>query len=408
VAILACTGNGFVMNSVRFQPDGFALRALISPDAVMKPLHHECEMEPADLTPAVDKFVSLPGETSSSDHYFMTAKGPEPAGPDPFKAVSGELQSLSTYIKELVQSENPVLTMAASHFFEKRQGKQFRPTIVAHMGRALTSNEKAYQNSKVYTRVLSLGQITEMIHVASLIHDDVLDEADMRRGGSAVHTVYTNKVAVLAGDYLLAKASVLLARLQHFQVVEVMAGALDALVQGEIMQARSKKSDLSDMSHYLRKSYFKTASLICSACKSAALLSGYTEADPMTVAAEQYGYHLGMAFQIVDDILDFTGASAALGKPAQADMELGLATAPILFAAQTQPQLNNLIQRRFKEKGDVQTAVATALKTDCVKRSYDLAEFHAQCAVEALQMFPETESKTALLKILHVAISRDK
>jgi len=78
---------------------------------------------------------------------------------------------------------------------------------------------------------LQLGQITEMIHVASLIHDDVLDEADTRRGGAAVHTMYTNKVAVLAGDYLLARASVLLARLQHFQVVEVMASALDALVQ---------------------------------------------------------------------------------------------------------------------------------------------------------------------------------
>ena len=185
---------------------------------------------------------------------------------------------------------------------------------------------------------MDLGQITEMIHVASLIHDDVLDEAETRRGGMAVHTMYTNKVAVLAGDYLLAKASVLLARLQHFQVVsdmtcfhtplnipshrfsqscinshphpltsslsppptiypltplapslfhppspspplsfihlqvEVMASALDALVQGEIMQARPKKDDLLDLNYYLRKSYFKTASLISSSCRSSALL----------------------------------------------------------------------------------------------------------------------------------------
>merc|ERR1712159_400439 len=103
---------------------------------------------------------------------------------------------------------------------------------------------------KISPRQLQLGQITEMIHVASLIHDDVLDEADTRRGGQAVHTMYTNKVAVLAGDYLLARASVLLARLQHFQVVEVMASALEALVQGEIMQARSKKEDLTSMDHY--------------------------------------------------------------------------------------------------------------------------------------------------------------
>lgn len=246
-----------------------------------------------------------------------------------------------------------------------------------------------------------------MIHVASLIHDDVLDDADMRRGGAAVHTMYTNKVAVLAGDYLLARASVLLARLQHFQVVEVMAGALDALVQGEIMQARSKKEELLDMNYYLRKSYFKTASLICSSCKSASLLAGYEESHPFTKASEAYGYHLGMAYQIVDDILDFTGASATLGKPAQADMELGLATAPILFAYENGlKELKPLIERRFKEKGDIQRAVGLAAKTNCVELSYKLAEFHANCAIEALDQLPDSPAKQALIKILHIAISR--
>lgn len=247
-----------------------------------------------------------------------------------------------------------------------------------------------------------------MIHVASLIHDDVLDEADTRRGGKAVHTMYTNKVAVLAGDYLLARASVLLARLQHFQVVEVMASALDALVQGEIMQARSKKEELTDINYYLRKSYFKTASLICNSCKSSALLSGFEESHEYTIAAEQFGYHLGMAYQIVDDILDFTGASAALGKPAQADMELGLSTAPILFASEQVKEIRPLIERRFKEQGDVQKAVKLAGGTNCVEKSYDLAEFHAQCAVNALNKLPDSEAKKALMKLLFIAISRDK
>lgn len=253
-----------------------------------------------------------------------------------------------------------------------------------------------------------MGQITEMIHVASLIHDDVLDEADTRRGGAAVHTIYTNKVAVLAGDYLLARASVLLARLQHFKVVEVMATALDALVQGEIMQARSKKEDALDMNYYLRKSYFKTASLICSSCKSTALLAGFEEDNDITIASEEFGYHLGMAYQIVDDILDFTGASAALGKPAQADMQLGLATAPILFASESVKELRPLIERKFKESSDVQKAVSLALKTDCVKRSYELAEFHAERAVQALMRIPPSESRSALFRLLHQVISRDK
>ncbi len=242
--------------------------------------------------------------------------------------------------------------------------------------------------------------------MASLIHDDVLDEADTRRGGKAVHTMYTNKVAVLAGDYLLARASVLLARLQHFQVVEVMASALDALVQGEIMQARSKKEELLDMNQYLRKSYFKTASLICSSCKCAALLAGYEEKDQVTVAAEEYGYHMGMAFQIVDDILDFSGASATLGKPAQADMELGLSTAPVLFAAQEEEEIRPLIMRRFKEEGDVQKAVQLSQNTDCIAKSYHLAEFHAQKAVDALDKLPESDAKDGLMRLLHTALSR--
>jgi hypothetical protein len=109
-----------------------------------------------------------------------------------------------------------------------------------------------------------------------------------------------------------------------------------------------------------------------------------------------------------DDILDFTGASASLGKPAQADMILGLATAPILIASESVGELRPIIQRKFKEKGDVQKALTLALKTDCVKKSYELAEFHAQRAVEALQRLPASDARSALLRILHVAISRDK
>jgi geranylgeranyl pyrophosphate synthase len=306
----------------------------------------------------------------------------------------------------VVQSEL-LLTLCFNIRLElQRQGKRFRPTIVALMARAVSPSGDTYIGSRTNELQLSLGQITEMIHVASLIHDDVLDEADTRRGGAAVHTMYTNKVAVLAGDYLLAKASVLLARLQHFQVVEVMASALDALVQGEIMQARSKKEELLDMNYYLRKSYFKTASLICSACKSSALLAGYDEANDITVAAEEYGFHLGMAYQIVDDILDFTGASATLGKPAQADMELGLSTACILYASQDVKEIRPLIQRRFNEKGDIQKAVEMASKTDCIAKSYNLAEFHAQRAVEALDRLQPSEARSALLRLLHTAISR--
>ncbi|CAN0470878.1 unnamed protein product, partial [Ectocarpus sp. 8 AP-2014] len=172
---------------------------------------------------------------------------------DPFKLASKDLSPFTDTIKELVESEHPVLSMAAKHFFEKRHGKRFRPTIVALMALATCDKPmEAHRDSEGYTRQGQLGQITEMIHVASLIHDDVLDEAEVRRGGMAVHKLYSNKVAVLAGDYLLARASVLLARLGDVQVVEIMATALDSLVQGEIMQLKMDPEKLLDISLYLR------------------------------------------------------------------------------------------------------------------------------------------------------------
>ena len=346
--------------------------------------------------------------------------------PDPFKMVEKELQPFSDSIKELVSTDQPILSMAAKHFFEKRHGKRFRPTIVQLMAKTVaaalpeetaaasttngdTDNEvnnknnwqqwtgaspvsveggvitpENHQGSDVWRRQAQLGQIVEMIHVASLIHDDVLDEADTRRGGEAVHKLYSNKVAVLAGDYLLARASVLLARLENTAVVQVMATALESLVAGEIMQLKSPPESLLQMETYLRKSYYKTASLICYACRSTALLGGHVYDSNVATACEEFGFHLGLAYQIQDDILDFTAAATVLGKPALADMDLGLSTAPILYAAQENPHLRPLVMRRFKNKGDKQTALEALYKSDvAMDKARALARFHAQVRVDS-------------------------
>jgi geranylgeranyl pyrophosphate synthase len=354
--------------------------------------------------------------------------------PDPFGIVEKELKPFADSIKELVASDQPILSMAAKHFFEKRHGKRFRPTIVQLMGKAVagaapeemfSDDGKAYaaelleskadgstyekaggvagwawsgaskveieggvitsenhKGTEVWRRQAQLGQIVEMIHVASLIHDDVLDEADTRRGGEAVHKLYSNKVAVLAGDYLLARASVLLARLENTAVVQIMATALESLVAGEIMQLKSPPESLLEMESYLRKSYYKTASLICYACRSTALLGGHAYGSTVATACEEFGFHLGLAYQIQDDILDFTAAASVLGKPALADMDLGLSTAPILYAMQENPSLRPLVMRRFKKKGDKQFALEALYASDtAMNKAKALAEFHAQVRI---------------------------
>lgn len=378
--------------------------------------------------------------------------------PDPFKMVEKELQPFSDSIKELVSTDQPILSMAAKHFFEKRHGKRFRPTIVQLVAKAVASaipenigastsrsstdimkedhmafekiggvsgwqwsgastieadggiiTPENHKGSDAWRRQAQLGQIVEMIHVASLIHDDVLDEADTRRGGEAVHKLYSNKVAVLAGDYLLARASVLLARLENTAVVQIMATALESLVAGEIMQLKAPPESLLEMESYLRKSYYKTASLICYACRSTALLGGHAYGSTVATACEEFGFHLGLAYQIQDDILDFTAAASVLGKPALADMDLGLSTAPILYAAQEFPHLRPLVMRRFKNKGDKQKALEALYSSDvAMDKAKALANFHAQRAVDAVLRLPQTEARDALVRLTHAVITRKK
>jgi geranylgeranyl pyrophosphate synthase len=292
---------------------------------------------------------------------------------------------------------------------EDRNGKgeyQFNGASAVEGG---VVNAETHEGSDVWRRQAQLGQIVEMIHVASLIHDDVLDEADTRRGGEAVHKLYSNKVAVLAGDYLLARASVLLARLENTAVVQIMATALESLVAGEIMQLKSPPESLLEMETYLRKSYYKTASLICYACRSVALLGGHAYDSTVATACEEFGFHLGLAYQIQDDILDFTAAASVLGKPALADMDLGLSTAPILYAAQEFPKLRPLVMRRFKKKGDKQAALEALYSSDvAMDKARALANFHAQRAVDALLRLPQSEARDALVRLTHAVITRKK
>mmetsp|Transcript_24654 Transcript_24654/g.51205 ORF Transcript_24654/g.51205 Transcript_24654/m.51205 type:complete len:531 (+) Transcript_24654:233-1825(+) len=416
--------------------------------------HSETTMK---LTPSYDLFQILPedegGQKSHSallyeykhqimeptnPKYDLRSKGQMEQLPEPFKLVEGELQPFSDSIAELVSSDQPILSMAAKHFFEKRHGKRFRPTIVQLMAKAVAASsveasppfsrdssheweaaggsvlheavtEENHKDSEVWRRQAQLGQIVEMIHVASLIHDDVLDEASTRRGGASVHKLYSNKVAVLAGDYLLARASVLLARLENTAVVQIMATALESLVSGEIMQLKSPPEELLEMESYLRKSYYKTASLICYACRSTALLGGHSYGSEVATACEEFGFHLGLAYQIQDDILDFTGVASVLGKPALADMDLGLSTAPILYAAQEEPKLRPLVMRRFKKEGDKQRALeALFASPTAMKKAEALATFHSDKAIEALLRLPESEAREALVRLTSVVITRKK
>lgn len=345
---------------------------------------------------------------------------------NPFELAGSEIANLSTSIREdLVGNDHPVLNQAASYFFSSADGgKKIRPMMVLLLSRALAETQGKplsadseellsapldWQRQDLPELQRRLAEISEMIHTASLFHDDVIDNADTRRGKPAVHMVFGNKIAILAGDYLLARASISLARLRNIAVVETMSTVIEHLVKGEVMQMRgstSKEGENERMVYYLKKNYFKTASLMANSCMSTALLADSSE--DLISASYNYGKHLGMAFQLVDDVLDFEGDVSSMGKPALADLKAGLATAPVFFAAEVFPELDAMIERKFEGEGDVEVARDLVLKSSGIERTKELARAHAEKAMDAALRLSKSDSRDALIVLAHKVVRRTK
>lgn len=332
-----------------------------------------------------------------------------PEGPSPFTIVKDDVAQVASGVNSNLGDVRDGLREASRYLFEEgRLGKQFRSTAVLLMAKAVECNP-ATEKEPIHSesKLSQLAQITEMIHTASLIHDDVLDDSDQRRGEETIGVRLGIYPAALTGDFLLARASVILARLQNNEVTRIMSGSLEALVTGELVQMRAPKESRLDITAYLQKSYFKTASLIAAALRSIAVLAGHPVSSEIVAAAEAYGFHVGLVFQIVDDILDFSD-SEDLGKPAMADVQLGLATAPIIYAAEDFEELKPLILRKFSEKGDVEKAYTMTLKSNGIARARELAQHHANAATKALLMLPPSSARDALERLNMAALDRKK
>ncbi|MBE9145298.1 solanesyl diphosphate synthase [Planktothrix mougeotii] len=314
-----------------------------------------------------------------------------------FSPVEADLRQLTDNLKQLVGARHPILYAAAEHLFSVK-GKRVRPAIVLLISRTTMPD----QNITLKHR--RLAEITEMIHTASLVHDDVVDDAEMRRGVPTVHSLFNNRVAVLAGDFLFAQSSWYLANLDNLEVVKLLSQVIMDLAEGEIQQGLNRFDTGLSIEAYLEKSYYKTASLIANSSKAAGVLSGVS-----TQQAEDlynYGRHIGLAFQIVDDILDFTGVTEELGKPAASDLKSGNLTAPTLYALEEKPSLETLIEREFAQEGDLEQALTLIRDSSGIQRSRELASYHAQVAVKYIEPFQVCESRQVLIDLADYVLSR--
>ncbi|ESA39036.1 solanesyl diphosphate synthase [Leptolyngbya sp. Heron Island J] len=314
-----------------------------------------------------------------------------------FAPVEADLRLLTDNLKQLVGARHPILYAAAEHLFGAG-GKRIRPAIVLLLSRATV------MEAEIPARHFRLAEITEMIHTASLVHDDVVDESSLRRGVPTVHSSFNNRVAVLAGDFLFAQSSWHLANLDNLTVVKLLSRVIMDLAEGEIQQGLNRFDTTLSIDAYLMKSYYKTASLIANSCKSVGVLSQVS--DTLTEALYQYGRNLGLAFQIVDDILDFTGSEEVLGKPAGSDLLSGNLTAPVLYAMEETPYLTTLIEREFAQGGDFDEAIALVRASRGIERSRELASQHVEKAVENLAGLSASEPKRALEALSSYVLSR--
>ncbi|KAL3682768.1 hypothetical protein R1sor_000790 [Riccia sorocarpa] len=314
--------------------------------------------------------------------------------------VADDLRILNENLQKIVGEENPLLMAAADQIFSAG-GKRLRPAMVFLVSRATAALAGLDSMQPQHWR---LAQVIEMIHTASLMHDDVLDESDKRRGKQTVHTMFGTRVAVLAGDFMFAQSSWYLANLDNLEVMKLISQVIKDFASGEIKQAMSLFDPDLTMQDYLDKSCYKTASLIAASTKAAAIFSGVSQ----TVCDKMYDYglQLGLAFQIVDDILDFTQTSEQLGKPAGSDLAKGNLTAPVLYALEKEPELRDLIAGEFSEEGSLEAAIGLVVRGGGIEKARQLARERGDLALKDLECLPQGSVRQSLEDMVQYVLDR--
>jgi heptaprenyl diphosphate synthase len=323
--------------------------------------------------------------------------------------VTGVLDAVEERLSEQVTSSHAFVDRAARYLITAG-GKRFRPLLVALTGHLGPDGPTA--DRPVPPALVDASVIVELVHLATLYHDDVIDEATARRGTPSANSRWDNTVAILTGDYLFARASDLSADL-GVEVTRIMARTLAQLCEGQIAEVQGSLGALPPdvpqleptREHYLEVISGKTASLIATSCRYGALLSGVDEAG--VEAAAGYGWNVGMAFQLSDDILDVGSDHEDSGKTPGTDLREGVRTLPILLAVEDDPD-GELATLLTGELGDAEVARALALlrDSDVLDRSREAASRYVDGAVAQLTRFGDRPVVVALQRLAEYALDR--
>ena len=282
----------------------------------------------------------------------------------------------------------------------RRQGKRLRPAVALLVARVGGDPDP--------DKVVSLAAAVEMVHTATLVHDDLIDTSPLRRGSPTVSHLWGNRVALFAGDYLFAKATSLAAETDNVRVTSLFAWTLGAICRGEMRQTLGGQRRQRSREEYFGCIHDKTASLFAAAAEGGAILGEASQ--EIIKALRGYGRNLGMGFQIVDDILDFVGDERELGKPTGSDLRQGTITLPTIYFLEGHPQ-NALLQRVLERGGseeDIQSAVEQIGCSTAIECSRATARGFAAKAKKALDALPRSRYHQALLDLADYVTERRK
>ena len=314
---------------------------------------------------------------------------------------SADMQAVDDLIQRSLQSD-VVLVNQLSQYIINSGGKRLRPMLALLMARAC-----GYQGE----RHVDVAAIVEFIHTATLLHDDVVDESDMRRGQDTANNVWGNQAAVLVGDFLYSRAFEMMVDVDEMRVMQIMASTTNIIAEGEVLQLLNVNDADTDEARYLEVIYSKTAKLFEAACQLGAVLSGLPEDQEKMVA--QYGVHLGTAFQLVDDILDYSADAKEMGKNVGDDLAEGKPTLPLIHALTISEKEGNaddaaLIRKAIEEGGldYIDEIMAIITRTEALQYTNEIANKETLLANQSLDFLPESDYKTALIELAKFSVSR--
>jgi len=311
--------------------------------------------------------------------------------------IADDMGAVNSLIQQRLQSD-VVLVNQLSHYIIGNGGKRLRPMLALLSARAC-----GYKGQLC----IDIAAIVEFIHTATLLHDDVVDESDMRRGKETANNIWGNQAAVLVGDFLYSRSFEMMVDVGEMRIMQILAQATNVIAEGEVLQLLNCNDADTTEERYLEVIYSKTAKLFEAASQLGAILS--KQPENVEKAMSDYGMHLGTAFQLIDDIMDYSASAAEMGKNVGDDLAEGKPTLPLIIALQRSEGDDAQMIRDAIEHGgldNITPIMAIIESTKALDYAYDVAKKETDLAVAALQNLPDSPEKTALTELAWFSIQR--